>query len=136
MGIHPIFYNPQEQMIRPLLDDLFSLNGFGIGPLGKVGLELKISRPLALVFEVEGRYARTAHLEGLQDYFYYSPLNAEYYVHGKIEGTLRIGTSDKTVMGFTNDFPDLSVTPSETMRKARLDLSGFSCRLGLRLRLF
>ena len=136
MGIHPIFYNPQEQMTRPLLDDLFSLNGFGIGPLGKVGLELKISRPLALVFEVEGRYAKTAHLEGLQDYFYYSPLNPEYYVHGEIEGTLRIGTSDKTVMGLTNDFPDLSVTPSETMRKARLDLSGFSCRLGLRLRLF
>lgn len=136
MGIHPVFYVVEELVIRPHLDDLFSLRGIGIGPLGKVGLELKISRPLALVLEVEGRYAKTTRLKGFQEYSYYSPLNDEYYVNGEIEGTLQIGTSDKTVMGLTNDFPDLSVTPSETMRKARLDLSGFSCRLGLRLRLF
>jgi hypothetical protein len=136
MGIHPVFYVVEELVIRPHLDDLFSLSGFGIGPLGKVGLEYKISRPLTLVLEVEGRYAGITHLKGLQDYSYYSPLNAEYFVHGEIEGTLQIGTSDKTVMGLTNDFPDLSVTPSETMRTARLDLSGFSCRLGFRLRLF
>lgn len=134
MGIHPIFYNVTESIVWPHLDDHFRLKGIGFGPLGKAGLELRISSPLTLLFEVEGRYARTARLKGRQKYSYYSPIDNEYFVSGEAEGTLQIGTSDKTVMGLTGDFPDLSVSPSQSMRPARLDLSGFSCRLGVRFR--
>jgi hypothetical protein len=63
-------------------------------------------------------------------------VNSTYFVDGEIEGTLLMGTSDKTVMGLPEGFPDLSVIPSEAMRTVRFDLSGFSCRLGLRIRLW
>jgi hypothetical protein len=135
MSFHPLSYLKTALVYWPALNDEYRVRGFGVEPVGRISLELRISNPLSFVFEVEGRYAKVNRLAGRQSYIYYSPVNSTYFVDGEIEGTLLMGTSDKTVMGLPEGFPDLSVIPSEAMRTVRFDLSGFSCRLGLRIRL-
>ncbi|MCK7478208.1 MAG: hypothetical protein M0C28_12965 [Candidatus Moduliflexus flocculans] len=136
LNFYPLIYNPAQGIVWPHLDDSFEVSGMGFGPLGKLGLEFRASRSLTLLFLIEGRYARVTRLKGRQSYSYNSWIDEGYDVEGENEGILRTGTSDQTVMGLTGDFPDISVTPSPTMRPVRLDLSGISCRLGFRLRLF
>lgn len=135
MSFHPLSYLKTALNYWPALSDEYRVRGFGFGPVGRISLELRISNPLSFVFEVEGRYAKVNRLAGRQSYTYYSPVDSAYLIDGEVEGTLLIGTSDKTVMGLPDGFPDLSVIPSEAMRTVSLDLSGFACRLGLRFRL-
>ncbi len=136
LNFYPLIYDPAQGIVWPHLDDSFEVSGTGFGPLGKLGLEFRASRSLTLLVLVEGRYARVTRLKGRQSYSYDSWIDEGYYVEGENRGVLQTGTSDQTVMGLTDDFPDLSVTPSPAMRQVRFDLSGFSCRLGVRLRLF
>jgi len=136
LNFYPLTYNPAEGIVWPHLDDSFEVSGIGFGPLGKLGLEFRASRSLTLLVLVEGRYARVTRLKGRQAYSYDSWIDEGYYVEGENEGFLQTGTSDRSLMGLSEDVPDLSVTPSPTMRQARFDLGGISCRLGVRLRLF
>jgi hypothetical protein len=55
---------------------------------------------------------------------------------GTDEGTLYIGTRDMTAEGYGGDCPDLVVSPSQNMKRAALDFSGFAVTAGLRIKLF
>jgi len=123
-----------DEIIIPEQPEIFtsydvSANGFGVH--GGIGLEYKLTDSLFLVIDAQGRYAKIGNLKGSRTYW-----NTWNYDQRKEEGILYIGTRDMTAEGYGTGCPDLAVSPSQTMRKAALDFSGFSLTAGFRIRLF
>jgi len=109
---------------------LYSVKSHGPGLIGGIGLEHKLNSFLALIVEAQGRYSKLRKLKGTTS--------------GAVEdgeGALYIG--EKYNSQYDRFEPCLITSSSmpasdefRNMRKAALDLSGFSLKLGFRIRLF
>ena len=113
-----------------------SSNGFGFH--GGIGFEYSIANNLALVLEVQGRYARRSNLKGNR---YFSIGTGSHY--DEEEGTLYIGERDLTDEGYGENFPDLIISSSKpsgegfrNIKEVSLNLSGITFRVGVRIKLF
>jgi len=113
-----------------------SSNGFGFH--GGIGFEYSIANNLALVLEVQGRYARLSNLKGNR---YFSIGTFSHY--DEEEGTLYIGERDFTDEGYGENCPDLIISSSKpsgegfrNIKEVSLDLSGITFRVGIRIKLF
>ena len=110
----------------------------GIGLHAGVGLESRLTARLALTLEVGGRYARIGNLRGTQVYednyphylessgWLYYFTEEDLYAYGVRYANLEVWEVP----------PDGSVTFIADVRKASLNLSGMSLRLGIKMRLF
>jgi hypothetical protein len=101
-----------------------------------MGLEYNIANNLALVLEVKGRYARSNPQGKETSSWFEEPFIIE-------EGNLYIGERNLLYEGYGEHCPDLVFYKSkpigdefQNMREAVLDLSGFSLRAGIRIKLF
>jgi opacity protein-like surface antigen len=111
-------------------------NNFSLGFQGGLGLEYGFTDELALVVEVQGRFARISSLKGKECVMVNNSLSEHtgtlYYYKGAWFGTgpwyPQLSVSETPPGGGIGSFKDV--------REARLDLSGFALRLGLRMRLF
>lgn len=107
--------------------------GFHVGQ----GMELRLSRSLTLTAEIQWRYVRISNFRAIQRYETSFPLFEEStgYLYYFTREDLYIGArrADLTVWEVP---PDASIDFIMDVRKARLDLSGLSLRVGLRIMLF
>jgi opacity protein-like surface antigen len=111
-------------------------NNFSLGFQGGLGLEYGFTDELALVVEVQGRFARIGSLKGKKCAMTNGGLSEQtgtlYYYKWAWFGTgpwyPRLSVSEPPPEGGIGSFKDV--------REARLDLSGFALRIGLRMRLF
>ncbi|MFX0067131.1 MAG: hypothetical protein ACFFC7_33795 [Candidatus Hermodarchaeota archaeon] len=117
-------------------EEKFDLEANDIGFYGGSGIEFSIANNLALVLEVQGRYARLS-LSGKK---IYSVWEQPWVVE---EGDLYIGERDLEDEGYGEHCPDLIVSRSrpsgdefQNIRRAVLDLDGFSIKVGIRIKLF
>jgi opacity protein-like surface antigen len=115
-------------------EEKYDLNANNFGFHGGIGLEYNIANNLALLLEVQGRYARL-NLKGNK----MSSLMEAPWVEE--EGNLYIGEIDLLDEGYGEYCPDLVISQSMpsgnvNVRRAILDLSGFSLRVGIRIKLF
>ena len=109
---------------------VYSIKGHGPGLVGGIYLEHKLNSFLALRLEAQGRYSKLTKLEG-------STAGTE----DEGEGFLYIGEKYNSQ---SDRYEPYLITSSsmpagdefKNMRKASLDLSGFSLKLGLKIRLF
>ena len=120
------------------ISNKYDMRGNGLGFNGGLGFEYKISNFLALVLEIQKRYARMKNLKG--KWIYSNTLTLE---QGEDEGILYIAKKNMEDEGFSDHYPVLVVSPSKprgakiiNTREATLDLSGFSLRAGIRIKLF
>ena len=121
------------------ISNKYDMRGNGLGFNGGLGFEYKISNFLALVLEIQRRYAKIKKLKG--KWIYSNTFTLE---QGENEGILYIARKDMEDEGFSDIFyPDLVVSPSKpsgakilNAREATLDLSGFSLKVGIRIKLF
>ena len=111
---------------------------FSLGLHGNVVLEYNITNRIALVAELQGRYTRISSLKGAVN-----SINSEGFHYEKESGTLYYFTQWDFLIGARyaslavwEKPPELSVKRIEDTRKAFLDLSGHSLRVGIRIRLF
>jgi len=108
--------------------------GFHLGG----GLEWHLSRPVSLIAEIQYRYARIGPLKGLEQtetgepsfremrgYLYFFT-REDLYAFGQRHADLEVWDVP----------PDYSVDFIMDIRKARLDLSGVSLKLGIKIGLF
>ena len=128
-----------ENFIYPLGDVYFDNryweveDKFSLGFLGGVQLEYSIIKNLALVVELQGRYIRIGNLKGTAKY-------ETNFGGGRTfeeSGTLHFFSYDYY---YDLDIPlpsHINLTNEKDIeRKAVLDLSGFSLRIGIRIKLF
>lgn len=119
---------------------------FPLGFQGGFYLEYCLSRNLAFVVETEWRHVKLSHFKGRGRYFM-NEWTAEgvlsYSVYQEKEGTLYYFTMVDLHIGSRfadlevwDKVPDASIYFLEDIRKARLDLSRFSIRIGFKIRLF
>jgi hypothetical protein len=108
----------------------YDLSSRGFGLYGGFGFEFKIINFLTLGLEIQGRYAKIKNLEG-----------SSWYGPEKAEGTLYIGEVYSTTYKIYS--PCLIISSSEpsgdefrNIRKAELNLSGYSLRACIRIRPF
>jgi opacity protein-like surface antigen len=118
-------------------EEKFDVSAKILGFHGGIGFEYNITNNLALVLEAQGRYIKKKNLKRSRLYSLTSGMNLD----GKEEGTLYIGESNLPYYG--ENTPDLVISQSkptgdefQNMREAVLDLSGFSLRLGIRIKVF
>jgi hypothetical protein len=111
---------------------IYDVSSRGFGLHGGIGFEFKIINSLTLGLEIQGRYAKIKNLEG--------SLKQSFWPE-KVEGTLYIGEIYSTT--YKTYRPCLIISSSEpsgdefrNIRKAELNLSGFSLRACIRMRLF
>ncbi len=127
-GVYLVYYTKEEQY-----DVRANILGFN----GGIGFEYDIAKNLVIVMDIQGRYTRTKNLKGTR---LYSVWDLPYV---KEEGILYIGERDMTDEGYGKYCPDLMISQSEpsgeeyrNIREAVLDFSGFSLRVGIRIKLF
>ncbi len=117
--------------------DEYDVSSNGLGVYGGIGFERNIGKSFALVLEFQGRYARIKNLKGKRSYYpaWQPPIEEE--------GILYVGERHLTNYGYDRYRPELIISPSRpsgdefrNIREAVLDLSGFSLRAGIRIRLF
>ena len=120
------------------ISNKYDMRGNGLGFNGGLGFEYKISNVLAIVLEIQRRYAKIKNLKG--KWIYSNTFTLE---QGEDEGILYIGKKNMEDEGFSDNYPDLVVSPSKpsgakilNAKEATLDLSGFSLRVGIRIKLF
>lgn len=109
-----------------------------IGFHGGAGIEYLLSKSLALVAELQLRHAVLRDFKGFaeDDNKYLGPHDARYgflYYHTKEDLFLGARYADIEVWEIP---PDYSPEFIANIRKAKLDLSGFSLRMGIRIGLF
>ena len=117
-------------------EENYDISSNGLGFHGGIGFEYDIANNLALVLEFQGRYARI-NLKGKRTYSVWElPWIKE-------EGNLYIGERDLLDEGYGEHCPDLIISKSspsgdefQNIKRAVLDLSGFSFRAGIRIKLF
>ena len=117
-------------------EEKFDLEANDIGFYGGSGIEFNVANNLALVLEVQGRYVRLS-LSGKK---IYSVWELPWVVE---EGDLYIGERDLLNEGYGEHCPDLIISRSrpsgdefQNIRRAVLDLGGFSIKAGIRIKLF
>lgn len=108
--------------------------GFHLG----YGVEYSLSRNLAFVVEAQGRYARINDFEGsMQLEHIYAGIYGEHvgtlYYFNFWDAAIGAGYTDVEVLEVS---PDVIYLFKYPIRKAVLDLSGLSLRIGIRIRLF
>ena len=111
-------------------------NNFSLGFQGGVGLEYGVTENLSMVVEVQGRFARVGSLKGKECVMTNNSLSEQagtlYYYRWAWFGSgpwyPRLSVSESPPEGGIGSF--------KGVREARLDLSGFALRIGLRMRLF
>ncbi|MBE0713441.1 MAG: hypothetical protein IH583_13775 [Candidatus Aminicenantes bacterium] len=111
-----------------------STMGFHVGG----GIELQMGRKLRIFTELQGRYARIGNFRAIQQYETSHPVYEEttgwlYYFTKENLHVYGVRHADLTVWEVP---PDYSVEFIEDVRKARLDFSGVSLKVGVRLILF
>jgi hypothetical protein len=121
--------NPQSD-IAVMQDITYSIGSSGLGLTGGVGFEYNLANFLALVIEAQGRYSKMRNLEG----YTYGPGEDQ-------EGILYIGekyyaADDRYRPYLITSLSKPSGEEYRNMREAVLDLSGFSLKFGIRIRLF
>jgi opacity protein-like surface antigen len=121
-------------------EDKYDVSSNNFGLYGGMGFEYKISNYLALAMEFRGRYAKMKNLKGTRlfrngRHMFPPPEESE-------EGILYIGERYMTDGWIDGYRPDLIISPSRpsgaefrNIREAALDLSGYSLRLGIRIKL-
>ena len=111
-------------------------NNFSLGFQGGLGLEYVVTDELALVVELQGRFARISSLKGKICAMSNNSLSEEtgtlYYYQWAWFGT---GPWYRELMVHESP-PGGGIFSVKDVREARLDLSGYSLRIGLRVRLF
>jgi hypothetical protein len=110
---------------------------FSLGFHGNVVLEYYLTRRIALVAEFQKRYTRVSSLKGTvksicSEGFHSEKSGTLYYF---TEWELFIGARYASLDVFEKP-PEGSITEIQDLRKAVLDLSGHSFRVGIRIRLF
>jgi hypothetical protein len=105
-----------------------------LGLHGSLGLEFALGRGLALIFEAGGRWARLSGLRGPWTVRGSESLSGDYYE----SGTKTLWRYDAAVDGRSYPLCELAdgepqPAPSSNVRPARIDLSGFSARIGVRI---
>jgi len=110
---------------------------FSLGFHGNVVLEYYFTRRIALVAEFQKRYTRVSSLKGTvksicSEGFHSEKSGTLYYF---TEWELFIGARYASLDVFEKP-PEGSITEIQDLRKAVLDLSGHSFRVGIRIRLF
>jgi opacity protein-like surface antigen len=118
-------------------EEKYDVSANSLGFHGGIGFEYNITNNLALVLEAQGRYVKKKNLKGSRLY----SLTFGMYPDGEEEGTLYIG--ERNLRYYGENTPDLVISQSkptgdefQNMREAVLDLSGFSLRLGIRIKVF
>jgi len=117
-------------------EERYDLTANGLGCYGGAGFEFDIANNLALVLEIQGRYARI-NLKGKRTSSVWEAPWVEE------EGNLYIGERDLMDKGYREHCPDLIISKSrpsgdefQNIREAVLDLSGLSFKMGIRIKLF
>ena len=110
-------------------------NKFCLGFQGGLGLEYSITDDLALVMEMQGRYVRMSNFKGtmksVNNSYQYEESGTLYYFR-----TTRGETGPwYTELEVRERQPDIGILPIKDAREAILNLSGFSLRIGVRIRL-
>lgn len=110
----------------------------GIGLHAGVGLESRLTARLALTLEVQGRYARIRNLRATQVYEDSYPHYEESsgWLYYFTEEDLLIWGARYVHLTVWDVPPDGSIGLMADVRKASLNLSGISLRLGIKVRLF
>ena len=110
----------------------------GIGLHAGVGLESRLTARLALTLEVQGRYARIGDLRATQVYEDSYPHYEESsgWLYYFTEEDLLIWGARYVHLTVWDVPPDGSIGFMADVRKASLNLSGISLRLGIKVRLF
>jgi opacity protein-like surface antigen len=111
-----------------------STMGFHVG----AGMELRMGRNLRIFAELQGRYARISNFRAIQQYETGYPLYEEttgwlYYFTKENLFVYGLRHADLTVWEVP---PEGSVDFKGDIRKARIDFSGISLKVGVRLSLF
>jgi opacity protein-like surface antigen len=116
-----------------------SSNNFGL--YGGMGFEFRITEHITFVLGFRGRYARIKNLKGNRFIRVYR--GWIWPEEKSEEGILYIGEKDMTDEWHGGYTPDLIISPSKpsgnefrNIREAVLDFSGYSLRLGIRIKLF
>ena len=113
----------------------YKFNGGNFGFHGGIGFEYSLGKNLSLVIEGQGRYVKIKELKG-KDITITSWGDKEkiygilWYYNREMENKIY---TYLIILDRSN--PELSYLPSN-IRKAVLDLSGFSLRVGIRIKLF
>jgi hypothetical protein len=125
---YTVYYTKEEQ---------YDVRANSLGFNGGIGFEYDIANNLVIVLEVQGRYARTKNLKGNKLFSVWE------FSYMEEEGILYIGERDMTDEGYGKYCPDLIISQSKpsgdefrNIREAVLDFSGYSLRLGIRIKLF
>ena len=110
---------------------------FSLGFHGNVVLEYNFTNRIAIVAELQGRYARISSLKGAvrstsSEGFHYEVSGTLYYF---TQWDFLIGARYASLEVWEKP-PEGSVNEIDDIRKAVLDLSGHSLRVGIRIRLF
>ena len=119
---------------------------YPLGFHGVLELEYNLFKNLALVVEAQGRYVKLTNFRGTNQFTVHEwSSTGELYnaVYWEDHGTLYYCTMEDPRLGARyvdlrvwDKIPDVSVYFYRDIRKAKLDLSRFAIRIGLKLRLF
>jgi hypothetical protein len=111
-------------------------NNLSLGVQGGLGLEYGIRDGLALVAELQGRYARIGSLKGTRtdmSNWSFREENGTLFYYRTTMGELGPWYTELAV---SKSPPEVGFVPFKDTREAVLDLSGYSLRVGLRVALF
>jgi len=115
-------------------EEKYDISAGRFGFHGGIGFEYRIVNDLSIILEFQGRYARIKNLKGTK-----MITGGIFTEEREEEGVLYIGEK----MWFGEYCPDLIISPSRPsgdefrdVRKAVLDFSGYSLRLGIKLNFF
>lgn len=112
-------------------------NKFSVGFQGALGLEYRVAGNLILVAELQGRYIRMNGLKGRQEFVceagHFEESGTLYYLRTTYGGEVGPWI---TALEVSKELPEFGFAPIKDAREAILNLSGFSLRVGLRVRLF
>jgi opacity protein-like surface antigen len=112
-------------------------NKFSVGFQGALGLEYRVAGNLILVTELQGRHIRMNGLKGREEFVYkgghFEESGTLYYLRTTYGGEVGPWI---TALEVRKRLPGGGIFSVKDAREAVLDLSGFSLRVGLRVRLF
>jgi hypothetical protein len=127
LGIYVARYRSSYWPAGPGDSHVQDAHAVGIGPFIGGGLEIKASRLLALILKAEGDFARIGAFKGTRNSGGSTPPH-------EVRGTLYY--EETTISGVESVFPLLMIyedTLQTAVRQARIDLSGFSLRVGMKI---
>jgi hypothetical protein len=128
------YYFPEESLEKFWAEHTYKVNGGNFGWHGGIGFEYSLGRNLSVIIEGQYRFIRIKELKGKgirvtseeDKEIIYGTL---WYYKFEFEGECH------TYLPFSDIKPE-SIDIPYTIRKAIFDLSGFSARIGIRIKLF